>query len=144
MKIKTLLIGLTFCVTGCAGPSVLVQPMTESAQPGDIVCVVDSNDADMEIQGIINTTLLEMGFNPRPISGVAAVEPNGCKIYIIYGTSYTTDIVQFLSAIRLSAYNEEHDRIGYSQGSVPNNAALGKFTAGKKITSDLVKRLFAL
>ena len=43
-----------------------------------------------------------------------------------------------------SAYNEEHDRIGYSQGSVPNNATLGKFTAGKKITSDLVKRLFAL
>ena len=96
------------------------------------------------IQGIINTTLLEMGFNPRPISGVAAVESNGCKIYIVYGTSYTTDIVQYLSAIRLTAYDEKHDRIGYSQGSVPNNIALGKFTAGEKITSDLVKRLFAL
>ena len=144
MKIKALLIGLIFCIAGCAGPSVLVQPMTKSAQPGDIVCVVDSNDADMEIQGIINTTLLEMGFNPRPISGVAAVESNGCKIYIIYGTSYTTDIVQYLSAIRLTAYDEKHDRIGYSQGKVPNNISLGKFTAGEKITSDLVKRLFAL
>jgi len=144
MKIKALLISLVFCIAGCAGPSVLVQPMTVSAQPGDIVCVVDSNDADMETQGIINTTLLEMGFNPRPISGVAAVESNGCKIYIIYGTSYTTDIVQFLSAIRLTAYDEKHDRIGYSQGSVPNNASLGKFTAGKKVTSDLVKQLFAL
>ena len=58
--------------------------------------------------------------------------------------SFTFNIVQYLSAIRLTAYDEKHDRIGYSQGSVPNNIALGKFTAGEKITSDLVKRLFAL
>ena len=144
MKIKFLLIGFLSAIVGCAGPSVLVQPMTDPTKPDDIICVVDSNDADMEIQGVINTTLLEMGFNPRPISGVAAVESNGCKIYIVYGTSYSFDIVNFLSAIRLTAYNQEHDRIGYAQGSVPNNASLGKFTAGAKVTADAVKQLFAL
>tara|TARA_B110000211_G_scaffold224986_1_gene276653 strand:+ start:1706 stop:2140 length:435 start_codon:yes stop_codon:yes gene_type:complete len=144
MKVKYLMVVGFFGLIGCAGPSVLVQPLTESAKPDDIICVVDSNDADMEIQGVINITLLELGFNPRPISGVAAAESNRCKVYIVYGTSYETDIVSFLSAIRLTAYNATHDRIGYAQGSIANNLSLGKFKAGEKVTADAVKRLFAL
>lgn len=137
-----LVVLLSIALQGCIASSHMVQPVSIDRAAIKKVCVVNNNNLPNEIQGLVNREIIGQGYESFPVSDVAVTKEMECGVYVIYGGTMGWDLSPYLSQLRITVYNMEHDQVGYAEVQSSDGLSLNKWYSGEKLAKEAIAKLF--